>query len=451
MNPNSIQNSEWRRTESTVGYKQLKCTVQVFSLVIALFFDSLLFILKLIMKPNQRFLLLISSIVFVTILWIYNLHPYIYMMENHEVKCNTAMKSSEPKLFNCGIKNFRFHVYNLSNSLVKEMWNHSDPWFDLQGMESHHILEYYLSKLLPLHPCHTNNRNEATVFFVPAQVSIAFLREIYYPGKFHPVETSYVDEVYKWIEQQPEAKRYKGMDHFTTQSILYTFFHPQMNEITKYLPNINLISPEMFDGYLTKTLTISYPETTFNLTKETNFNTIKPNLCMFFGSMAGGSIRYKIKEIMDKRHKEKNDCPFYALSDRSKLDGMYEKTVSAKFGLFARGDSLSARRSTSYMFAGVIPVIICDHCILPLENLINYDEFCIFIREEKLNDPEFDLIGLLESYTEDQIKEMRAKMKKVLIHLTFHQNSIIPGDAIDTTVYQMSLFDAQMKTYRRIL
>lgn len=123
------------------------------------------------------------------------------------------------------------------------------------------------------------------------------------------------------------------------------------------------------------------------------------------------------------------------------------------------GDSYSSRRLFSLVFAGTIPVsasfrfphgsllrfdlnmakvIICDHCILPYHNLIDYTKFCVFLSEKQiLTDPSYDIFEILESIPNDRIAQLEHYGRLARRHFTYQQGKPLPGDAFDLLVSQI--------------
>ena len=331
----------------------------------------------------------------------------------------------------------KFHVYDLPPSLRENLWSSDgDPWFDFSGTDSHHLLEYHLANLLPLHRCHTKNRTEGSIFFIPGQWSLALHKGL---------GDTYINDVFSHIKSYPESKKNGGIDHFTTASF---FYHPSRLEAS--FPNIKLVSPEIFPGFLERTIVTSYVEYTFNSSSELNYNIPKKDLCVFFGSLVGGPIRTRAKVLMDKRNDTHGDCSFHLLDDRWNLEGISALTLKAKFGFVFRGDTLSSRRPFSLMFAGVIPVIVCDMCVLPFEHIINYDEFCIFITEEMFQDENSDPISVLLAISENELEMKREKMFTSLPTIRYHLDMIVEGDAVDSIVNQLLSWSERIMPIERV-
>lgn len=99
------------------------------------------------------------------------------------------------------------------------------------------------------------------------------------------------------------------------------------------------------------------------------------------------------------------------------------------------GDSFSSRRLFSLIFAGTIPVIVCDHLMLPYEDLLDYSSFVVFVSEQDvLQVEDFNLFDLLGSIPKLDIKRLQENGKKVKKHFIFHRGDVVPGDAFDMFV-----------------
>lgn len=106
-----------------------------------------------------------------------------------------------------------------------------------------------------------------------------------------------------------------------------------------------------------------------------------------------------------------------------------------------KGDSYSSRRLFSLLFAGTIPVIICDYCMLPYQDMIDYSKFAIFLPEsEVLDNPEYDIFDVLDSIPQKELDRLRRNGRIVKKHFIFHEGKPQPGDAFDMMVSIQPLF-----------
>lgn len=99
------------------------------------------------------------------------------------------------------------------------------------------------------------------------------------------------------------------------------------------------------------------------------------------------------------------------------------------------GDSFSSRRLFSNIFAGTIPVVVCDRLMLPFEDLLDYSSFVVFVSEQDvLEVSDFNLFELLASIPEHDVRRLQENGRKVRKHFTFHRGDVVPGDAFDMFV-----------------
>lgn len=100
-----------------------------------------------------------------------------------------------------------------------------------------------------------------------------------------------------------------------------------------------------------------------------------------------------------------------------------------------KGDSYSSRRLFSLLFAGTIPVIICDYCMLPYQDMLDYSKFAIFLPEsEVLDNPDYDIFDVLDSIPQKELDRLRRNGRIAKKHFIFHEGKPQPGDAFDMMV-----------------
>ena len=121
---------------------------------------------------------------------------------------------------------------------------------------------------------------------------------------------------------------------------------------------------------------------------------------------------------------------------------------NATFCGAAQGDSLSSRRPTSAVLAGCIPVLICDLCLYPHENLVEYSDFAVFVSEEDVMDGK--LFQILRGIPAERIAAMRRALNEVAPRFRYTVDGPPrPGDALDTLVEQLQLRGMLDRQYRR--
>lgn len=115
-----------------------------------------------------------------------------------------------------------------------------------------------------------------------------------------------------------------------------------------------------------------------------------------------------------------------------------------------KGDSYSSRRLFSLLFAGTIPVIICDYCMLPYQDMLDYSKFAIFLPEsEVLDNPDYDIFDVLDSIPQEELDRLRKNGRIVKKHFVFHEGKPQPGDAFDMMVSFKSVFKQSFPTEQK--
>lgn len=105
-------------------------------------------------------------------------------------------------------------------------------------------------------------------------------------------------------------------------------------------------------------------------------------------------------------------------------EGMY----SSKFCLNIAGDTPSSNRLFDAIAAHCVPVIISDDIELPYEDVLDYSEFCIFVRTRDALRENY-LINFIRSIRKEEWTRMWNKLKQVE-HLFEYQYPSRQGDAV---------------------
>lgn len=85
---------------------------------------------------------------------------------------------------------------------------------------------------------------------------------------------------------------------------------------------------------------------------------------------------------------------------------------SSKFCFNIAGDTPSSNRLFDAIASHCIPVIISDDIELPYEDVLNYNEFCIFVRASDALKKGF-LLGLVRSIGREEWNKMWGRLKEV--------------------------------------
>lgn len=89
-------------------------------------------------------------------------------------------------------------------------------------------------------------------------------------------------------------------------------------------------------------------------------------------------------------------------------DGMH----SSKFCLNIAGDTPSSNRLFDAIASHCVPVIISDEIELPYEDVLDYSEFCIFVRTSDALKANF-LINFIRSITKKEWTRMWERLKEI--------------------------------------
>ena len=101
---------------------------------------------------------------------------------------------------------------------------------------------------------------------------------------------------------------------------------------------------------------------------------------------------------------------------------------SSKFCLNIAGDTPSSNRLFDAIASHCVPVIISDDIELPYENVLDYSQFCIFVRTSDAVREKF-LVNLIRSIKKDEWTRMWKRLKEVENFFEFQYPSR-EGDAV---------------------
>lgn len=103
--------------------------------------------------------------------------------------------------------------------------------------------------------------------------------------------------------------------------------------------------------------------------------------------------------------------------------------ASSKFCLNIAGDTPSSNRLFDAIASHCVPVIISDDIELPYEDVLDYTNFCIFVRASD-STRKGHLLNLLRSIKEDKWTKMWERLKELTKHFEYQYPSQ-PNDAVD--------------------
>lgn len=140
----------------------------------------------------------------------------------------------------------------------------------------------------------------------------------------------------------------------------------------------------------------------------------------------GGVIRQELYYLL----KDEKDVHFSFGSVRSHgITNAGKGMASSKFCLNIAGDTPSSNRLFDAIVSHCVPVIISDEIELPFEDVLDYSEFCIFVRASNAVKKGF-LLNLLRGIKRDRWTTMWEKLKAIAHHFEYQYPSQ-SGDAVD--------------------
>lgn len=142
--------------------------------------------------------------------------------------------------------------------------------------------------------------------------------------------------------------------------------------------------------------------------------------------MQGGIIRQQLYELL------KEEPGVHFESGNTQSDGIQSATKgmqSSKFCLHLAGDTPSSNRLFDAIASHCVPVVISDEIELPYEDVLDYTEFCIFVKSENALQKGF-VVKLLKSIKSEEWVKMWKRLKQVELHFRY-QHPSEPDDAVN--------------------
>ncbi|KAL5544486.1 hypothetical protein UlMin_008270 [Ulmus minor] len=327
------------------------------------------------------------------------------------------------------------------NQIWPNVKNPSRIWSYPGGLNLQHSVEYWLtldllSSNIPtiVRPCtaiRVKNSSQADIIFVPFFSSLSYNRHSKLHGREKvSVNKKLQDKLVQYLMGQNEWKRGGGKDH------LIVAHHPNsMLDARKRLGSAMFVLAD-FGRYpaelanLEKDIIAPYKHLvpTIPRGKSASF-TERPILVYFRGAIYrkdGGLIRQELFYIL----KDEKDVEFNFGSIKG--NGVHqagEGMASSKFCLNIAGDTPSSNRLFDAIASHCVPVIISDEIELPFEDVLDYSEFCIFVRAPDALKKGY-LLNLLRGIKEDKWTKMWERLKEI-VPLIEYQYPSQPGDAVD--------------------
>uniref|UniRef100_A0A5B7BX44 Putative arabinosyltransferase ARAD1 n=1 Tax=Davidia involucrata TaxID=16924 RepID=A0A5B7BX44_DAVIN len=309
------------------------------------------------------------------------------------------------------------------------------------GLNLQHSMEYWLTLDLlssntpnVVRPCsaiRVQNSSQADIVFVPFFSSLSYNRYSKIHGKEKvSVNRKLQDKLVEFLKGQDEWKRLGGKDH------LIIAHHPNSMLIARRKLGSAIFVLADFGRYpveianLEKDVIAPYKHIvrTIAASNSAPFEG-RPVLVYFQGAIYrkdGGAIRQELYYLL----KDEKDVHFAFGSVRA--NGIHQAAqgmASSKFCLNIAGDTPSSNRLFDAIASHCVPVIISDDIELPFEDVLNYSEFCIFVRASDAVKKGF-LLNLLRGMKRDKWTKMWERLKQIAQHFEYQYPSQ-PGDAVN--------------------
>ncbi|KAL9247092.1 hypothetical protein vseg_020560 [Gypsophila vaccaria] len=301
------------------------------------------------------------------------------------------------------------------------------------GLNLQHSIEYWLTLDLLFSEysgvtrsrfaIRVHNSSEADVLFVPFFSSLSFNRF----SRLRKQERSSHDKLTQdklvaYLEGQDEWKRSGGVDHIIMahhpNSLLYARnqLWPAMfilSDFGRYPPSIANVQKDVIAPYRHVIKSFDNDSSTFDS---------RPILLYFQGAIYrkdGGVIRQELFYLL----RDEKDVHFtFGSIQHGGVNNASQGMHSSKFCLNIAGDTPSSNRLFDAIASHCVPVIISDEIELPFEDVLDYSEFCIFVRNSDAVKEKY-LIDLIRGITREEWTRMWYKLQEVEKYFEFRYPS----------------------------
>ncbi|KAB1209453.1 putative arabinosyltransferase ARAD1 [Morella rubra] len=309
------------------------------------------------------------------------------------------------------------------------------------GLNLQHSIEYWLTlDLLLSHapnvvgPCsavRVKNSSEADVIFVPFFSSLSYNRHSKLHGKEKVnINKMLQNKLVKFLRVREEWKRLGGKDHIVIAHHPNSMLDARnklssamfvLADFGRYPAEIANLGKDIIAPYKHLARTIPNGESA-------PFDK-RPILAYFQGAIYrkdGGIIRQELYYLL----KDENDIHFtFGNIQGNGIKSAGKGMASSKFCLNIAGDTPSSNRLFDAIASHCVPVIISDQIELPFEDVLDYSQFCLFVRASDAIEKGF-LLNLLRGIKQEKWTRMWEKLKDIAHHFEYQYPSK-DGDAVD--------------------
>ncbi|CAA2963209.1 Hypothetical predicted protein [Olea europaea subsp. europaea] len=304
-----------------------------------------------------------------------------------------------------------------------------------------HSTEYWLTLDLlasntanvdrPCSAIRVQNSSEADVIFVPFFSSLSYNRHSKVQGhETASVDRMLQDKLVQFLKGRVEWKRLGGRDH------LIVAHHPNSMLFARNKLGSAMFVLSDFGRYPTKLANLEkdviapykHMVRTIPISNSPSFN--ERSILMYFRGAIyrkdGGAIRQVLYNLL----KDEKDVYFaFGSVQASGIKQAGKGMASSKFCLNIAGDTPSSNRLFDAIASHCVPVIISDEIELPFEDVLDYSEFCLFVRASDALKKGY-LLNLLRGIKQENWTKMWERLKNASRHFEYQCPSQA-GDAVD--------------------
>ncbi|KAB2058587.1 hypothetical protein ES319_A11G243500v1 [Gossypium barbadense] len=307
------------------------------------------------------------------------------------------------------------------------------------GLNLQHSIEYWLTLDLLASEISDNpnnrvamrvqNSSEADLIFVPFFSSLSYNRF----SKQNPHQKKSMNKVLqaklvKFLTAQKKWKMSGGRDHIVMAHHPNSMLDARMQlwpsifvlaDFGRYPLNIANVDKDVIAPY--KHMVESYANDTSDFDSRQTLLFFQGSIYRKDGGFARQELFYLLKDEKDVHF------AFGSLKNNGVIKAGQGMRLS-KFCLNIAGDTPSSNRLFDAIASHCVPVIISDDIELPYEDILDYSEFCIFVRTSDAVKENF-LINLIRSISKEEWTQMWEKLKEVEA-LFEYQYPAKDGDAV---------------------
>lgn len=346
------------------------------------------------------------------------------ILSSNSIKCDSSEHILKVFMYDLPSE---FHF----NLLGWKGWGRGVVWPDVRsevpdypgGLNLQHSIEYWLTldllnseytkDLAGRSAIRVHNSSEADVVFVPFFSSICYNRySKLKPNQKRSANSLLQEKLVTFLTAQDEWKRSGGNDH------IIIAHHPNslLDARTKLWPAIFILSD--FGRYpptianVEKDVIAPYRHVVGSYTDDASDFDSRKTLLYFQGAIYrkdGGIIRQELYYML------KNEKDVHFAFGSVQKDGIKQASTgmrSSKFCLNIAGDTPSSNRLFDAIASHCVPVIISDEIELPFEDVLDYSEFCIFVRTSDALKEKF-LLNLVRNITKVDWTRMWGRLQEV--------------------------------------